>query len=64
MRIKTRLYLGVGLLFTLIVLLSFFAIKQINSLATASENIIKDNKETISYTQNMLRVLSEIHQNK
>jgi two-component system, NtrC family, sensor histidine kinase KinB len=64
MRIKTRLYLGVGLLFTLIVLLSFFAIKQINLLATASENIIKDNKESISYTQNMLRVLSEIHQNK
>ncbi len=64
MKIKTRLYLGVGLLFTLIVLLSIFAIKQINTLATASENIIKDNKETISYTQNMLRVLAEINQNK
>ena len=49
MRIKTRLYLGVGLLFTLIVLLSFFTIKQIALLAEASENIIKDNKETISY---------------
>ena len=64
MRIKTRLYLGVGLLFSLIVLLSFFTIKQIALLAEASENIIKDNKETISYTQNMLRVLSEIPQNE
>jgi len=64
MRIKTRLYLGVGLLFTLIVLLSFFAIKQINSLASASENIIKDNRESITYTHNMLRILSEIDHNK
>lgn len=64
MKIKTRLYLGIGLLFILIVLLAFFAVRQINSLATASENIIKDNKETIAYTQNMLRILSEIDQNK
>jgi len=64
MRIKTKLYLGIGLLFILIVLLAFFAVKQINSLAAASENIIKDNKETIAYTQNMLKVLSEIYQNK
>jgi len=33
-------------------------------LAEASENIIKDNKETISYTQNMLKVLSEIPLNE
>jgi signal transduction histidine kinase/HAMP domain-containing protein len=64
MKTKTRLYLGVGLLFSLIVILSFFAINQINLLASASENIIKDNKETITYTQNMLKVLSEIHDNE
>ncbi len=62
MRIKTKLYLGIGLLFILIVLLAFFAVKQINSLATASENIIRDNKESIVYTQNMLKALSGIHQ--
>ncbi|MFH0757660.1 MAG: ATP-binding protein [Bacteroidota bacterium] len=64
MRIKTKLYLGIGLLLILIILLSFFAVKQIKSLAIASENIIKDNKETIGYTQNMLRVLSRINQDE
>ena len=59
MKIKTRLYLGIGILFTLIIVLAFFATKQINSLAAASEKIISDNKETLVYTQNMLRVLSE-----
>ncbi len=64
MKIKTKLYLGIGLLLILIILLSFFSVKQINLLAIASENIIKDNKETIGYTQNMLRILSEIYQDE
>ena len=64
MRIKTKLYLGIGLLLILIILMSFFSVKQIKSLAIASENIIKDNKETIGYTQNMLRVLSKIYQDE
>jgi two-component system, NtrC family, sensor histidine kinase KinB len=64
MKIKTKLYLGVGLLFILIALLAFFAVKKINLLASASANIIKDNKETIAYTQSMLKALSEINQDK
>ncbi len=64
MRIKTKLYLGIGLLLILIILVSFFSVKQIKSLAIASENIIKDNKETIGYTQNMLRILSRIYQDE
>jgi len=64
MRIKTKLFLGIGLLFALIILLAFFSIKQINSLASASENIIKDNKETIVYAEAMLSALSEINVNK
>lgn len=63
MKIKTKLNLGIGLLFTLISLLAFFSIEQINSLYSASENIIKDNKETIAYTRNMLKALSEIDKN-
>ena len=64
MRIKTKLNLGIGLLFTLIILLAFFSIGQISSLSSASENIIKDNKETIAYTRNMLKALSEIDKKK
>jgi len=64
MRIKTKLYLGIGLLLILIILMSFFSGKQIKSLAIASENIIKDNAETIGYTQNMLRILSKIYQDE
>jgi len=64
MRIKTKLYLGIGLLFILIILLAFFAVKQINSLAKASENIIKDNKGSIAFTQSMLKALTEIDLDK
>ena len=64
MKIKTKLNLGIGFLFALIILLAFLSIKQINSLSTASENILKDNKETIGYTKNMLKALSEIKEDK
>jgi len=64
MKIKTKLILGIGVLFTLIILLAFFTINQFETLAGASENIIKDNKETIVYSQGMLKALSEIHKNK
>ncbi|MFA6404051.1 MAG: ATP-binding protein [Salinivirgaceae bacterium] len=63
MKIKTKLNLGIGFLFALIILLAFLGIEQINSLSTASENILKDNKETIGYTKNMLKALSEIEEN-
>ncbi|PKP24085.1 MAG: PAS domain-containing sensor histidine kinase, partial [Bacteroidetes bacterium HGW-Bacteroidetes-22] len=64
MKIKTKLNLGIGFLFILIILLAFLSIKIIDSLSTASENILKDNKETIAYTKNMLKALSEIDKNK
>jgi signal transduction histidine kinase len=63
MKIKTKLNLGIGLLFILIILLAVFSINQIKLLSSASENIIKDNKETIEFTRNMLKALSEIDKN-
>lgn len=63
MKIKTKLNLGIGLLFSLIVLLAILSIKQINLLSTASENIIMDNKETIDYSKNMLKALTDIVNN-
>lgn len=64
MKIKTKIKLGIGLLFVLIILLAFFTIRQINSLALASENIIKDNKVTIDHARSMLKALSEVDKNK
>lgn len=64
MRIKAKLNLGIGLLFTLIILLAFLTIKQISVMAAASENIIKDNKETLVYTRIMLKALSETNSNR
>lgn len=64
MKIKPKLYLGVGLLLTLIALLAYFSVKKIDSLASASSNILKDNKESITYTQKMLKALWRINEDK
>lgn len=63
MKIKTKLTLGVGLLFLLIFLLSLFSINWINSLANDADNILKDNHKTLEYTRNMLKALSEVDSN-
>ena len=63
MKIKTKLNLGLGLLFLLIILLALFSINQINLLGNAARNIIKDNKETITYSNAMLKALSELDKN-
>lgn len=64
MRIKTKLNLSIGLLFLLIISLAFLSIKQIYTLAGASKNIIKDNKQTVTYSTHMLKALSEIDVDK
>lgn len=43
----------------MISLLSFFGVRQINSLASDAQNILKDNQKTIEYTKSMLQLLSE-----
>ncbi len=62
MKIKTKLNVGIGLLLLLIILMAIFSIRQIKSLSDDSENIIKDNKETVKYTQEMLESLNDIEQ--
>ena len=49
MRIKTKLILGVGLLFVMIVLLTVLSIFYINRLSNDSSNILTDNYNTIDY---------------
>lgn len=59
MKIKTKLTLGVGLLFLLIILLSVVSAKYISELKTDSENILLANYNSLEYSRNMLTALED-----
>ena len=59
MKIKTKLTLGVGLLFILIILLSVVSTKYIYDLKKDTENILVANYNTLDYSRNMLVTLEE-----
>lgn len=63
MRIKTKLNLGVGVLFLLIIILSILSAFYIYSIKKDTQNIIKANYETLEYSRNMLLALDEIKAN-
>lgn len=60
MKIRTKLTLGVGLLFILITLLTYVGAKSINALKNDTENILVANYNTLEYSRNMLMALDEI----
>jgi PAS domain S-box-containing protein len=64
MRIKTKLNLGVGLLFLLIIILTLVSAFYIFSIKKDTENILKANYNTLEYSRNMLLALDEIGTNK
>jgi NtrC-family two-component system sensor histidine kinase KinB len=59
MRIKTKLTLGVGLLFAMILLLSLMGARYINDLKNDTENILVSNYNTLEYSRNMMLSLDE-----
>lgn len=59
-RIKTKLKLGLGFLFAVIILLSSLAIFYIYTIAKQSKEILKDNYESIQYATSMIRAIDEI----
>ena len=59
MNIKTKLTLGVGLLFLLIIVQGAVSVGYINALKADSENILADNYITLLYTGHMLKALEE-----
>lgn len=59
MKIKTKLTLGVGLLFGLIILLSLVGAKSINALKNDTDNILVANYNTLEYSRNMLAALED-----
>ena len=61
MKIKTKLNLGVGLLFLMIIILSLVAAFYIFSIKKDTENILKANYNTLEYSRNMLLSLDEIN---
>lgn len=61
MKIKTKLTLGVGALFLLILLLAVLGIKQVNTLASDSNNILVANYKTLDYSRNMLKALDGLN---
>lgn len=58
MKIKTKLTLGVGLLFMLIILLSIIGTLNISALKSDTENILKANYNSVLYSRNILSVLN------
>jgi PAS domain S-box-containing protein len=60
MRIKTKLNLGVGLLFLLIFILSMVSAYSVFSIKKDTGNILKANYNTLEYSRNMLLSLDEI----
>ncbi|MFD1772273.1 ATP-binding protein [Sphingobacterium suaedae] len=59
MRIKTKLTLGVGLLFAMIALLTVLSANQINKLSNDAKNILADNYNTVDYCRQMLDALND-----
>ena len=58
MKIKTKLTLGVGLLFILIILLSIVGALNIKALKSDTENILSANYNSLIYSRNILAVLN------
>jgi PAS domain S-box-containing protein len=54
MKIKTKLNLGVGLLFVMIIILSLISAYSVFLIKVDTENILKANYNTLEYSRNML----------
>lgn len=60
MRIKTKLNLGVGLLFLMIIILSLVSAYSVFLIKEDTENILKSNYNTLEYSRNMIFALDQI----
>ena len=64
MRIKTKLRLGTGLLFGLITLLAIIGARQINILASDSQNVLVSNYNSMDYSRMMLEAVDDLPTDK
>lgn len=63
MKIKSKLRLGLGTLFFLILALGLIAAKHVYTLKDDTENILADNYQSIDYVQHMLLAVDEVKTN-
>jgi len=63
MKLKTKLIISLGFLFLIILLFGILGIFYISRLSNDTNNIIKDNYETLVYNNNMLKSLEELSEN-
>ncbi|MBE9584288.1 HAMP domain-containing protein [Mucilaginibacter sp. JRF] len=59
MKIKTKLRLGFGFLFAVVIFFGALSLFYINEIAKSSQVILKDNYETLRYVREMRRILDE-----
>ena len=59
MKLKTKLSSGLGFLFVIIFTLIFFCMYYLNKISSDSENILKDNYNSVIYAKNMASALDE-----
>ncbi|MFP5039730.1 ATP-binding protein [Parasediminibacterium sp. JCM 36343] len=64
MKLKTKLTVGIGFLFIVILVFGILGIVSINRLSIDADKILKNNYETLVYDNNMLRALDELPENK
>ncbi|BAV07220.1 PAS/PAC sensor signal transduction histidine kinase [Filimonas lacunae] len=62
MRIKTKLTLGIGLLFTLLLVLTIVSSVYVNALKNDTENILVSNYNTLEYARKMILALDQVNQ--
>ncbi len=60
MRLKTKLTLGIGFLFLVIVVFGILGILSIHRLKNDADRILKNNYETLVYNNNMLKALEHL----
>ena len=63
MKIKSKLLFGIGLLFTMITLLTFLSTFYVNKLSKESKNILLDNYNSVEHCRQMLNAINNGHQN-
>ena len=64
MKTKSKLLVGIGLLFTMITLLTFLSTFYVNKLSKESKNILLANYNTLEYCRQMINTINNGHDNK